>query len=657
MARNDVVEDDSDVAVEPYRDQSPGDDAEDPSAQSSAARIHVRSQAMDGDDSLTPTRSHDEFLLPSRRWRWIPVPVERVARAVGDWVRGPHPPHIQKINPFLPRLQEAPVNIINRCFPKRSQKTWLLVVFYLCWIITFIAILHKSAFAGDVRGYGTPSSISCTASFWSNNNGCGLNGNDCRPFDNATFAFRCPAGCSRTMVLNPRAVGAQEVNYRPFVIGGGLPNDHRDVNPVYRGDSFICGSAIHAGVISNKAGGCAALGLVGERDDYPGTKSHGISSIPFDTTFPLSYSFIPDTASQCKDLRWPLLAVSVTFTTILSLCTSSPSVFFSSVFVGLFFHVGLGSDPPSLTDYYSIVSVVLGRFLPAAFVAFAIYRYCVRRQLTGLTAHVEKTVLWLGGCWVGALNNYTFDHIPIQRLTGHDLNQQPGAKVALVIIVVALLVIALGQVWFLRLEGRLPRYLVIYVIFAITLALFVAIPGLNLRIHHYILALLLLPGTAMQTRPALLYQGILVGLFINGIARWGFDSILQTPAALLGDAQLGSKLPNITAVGAPLVGLDNITFTWPTPPYPYDGMSVLVNDVERYRGYIAEGPNTFTWEKANDHLDNGNGDDDSDNRTATSRPTYFRFGYMRGSSSADYTKAGTWQPDGSWTEMHSGPSR
>jgi hypothetical protein len=252
-------------------------------------------------------------------------------------------------------------------------------------------------------------------------------------------------------------------------------------------------------------------------------------------------------------------------------------------------------------------------------------------------AQYEKTILWVGGCWVGALTNYTFDFIPIQRLTPHDLDQQPGAKVALSIIVILLTFIAIGQAWYLRLEGRLPVCMALYLSFGITLALFVAIPGLSLRIHHYVLALLLLPGTAIQTRPSLLYQGILVGLFINGIARWGFDSILQTPTALLGDGQYNSVLPVVSLIQ---VEVTNITFSWIPPPEPFDGLSVLVNDVERFRGYKDDGKDEFTWERPID----------------ANLPYYFRFGYVQGSNSADYTKAGVWMTDGSWTPMKAGPS-
>ena len=293
-----------------------------------------------------------------------------------------------------------------------------------------------------------------------------------------------------------------------------------------------------------------------------------------------------------------------------------------------------------------LLSTNLGRFLPAAFCGFVMFRYMgVRRALAGLTAQFEKTVLWLGGCWVGALSNYTFKFIPIQRLTSHDLEQQPGAKLALVLIVLMLTCIVVQQIYFFRIEGRLPRYLGIYGLFILGILISLVLPGLNLRIHHYILGLLLLPGTSMQTRPALLYQGILIGLFINGIARWGFDSVLQTSGELQGDAQHNSALP---VLFEPIINLgmstSNITFTWSPPPSPFDGISVLVNDVERFRGYADEGLESdysFLWSREGSLVE----------------PEYFRFSYMQGSQSWDYTKAGTWAPDGSWIPMKAGPSK
>ncbi|KAH0547828.1 hypothetical protein FGG08_000085 [Glutinoglossum americanum] len=544
----------------------------------------------------TPTPDSHDSLFSSRRYLPLLCYIKRVSTAAITWINGPEPPRIQRINSFFPRIQTLPFRFLDRHLPKGKQK------------------------------------------LGASGNGCGLDGNNCRPFDNSTFAFNCPANCEGVKVLNPHAVGSQEIIYQPLVIGGpreggnGLARD-----PIYRGDSFLCAAALHAGVINNEKGGCGVVALVGQKDNFPSTFRNGIQSVGFDSSFPLSFSFVSVPSTECNDLRWPLLAVSVIFTSILSIFTISPAIFFGSIFPAIFFHVGLVSDPPNLSSYYSIISVIIGRFLPAAFAAFVIYQYCVHPQLEGLVAQYEKTILWLGGCWIGALTNYTFDFIPIQRLTPHDLDQQPGAKVALSIIAVILILIAFGQVWYLRLEGRLPKLLALYLLFGITLAFFIAIPGLRLRIHHYVLALLLLPGTAIQTRPSLLYQGILVGLFINGIARWGFDSILQTPAALLGDGQYNSVLPVVVLTQAKT---NNITFSWIPLPEPFDGLSVLVNDVERFRGYRSDGLDEFTWERpVNENL-----------------PYYFRFGYVQGSNSADYTKAGVWDSDGNWTHMEAGPS-
>lgn len=438
-------------------------------------------------------------------------------------------------------------------------------------------------------------------------------------------------------VLNPRAVGDKKIVYQPFVIGGPRESEKNATTPdtLYRGDSFICQAAIHSGLVGNNKGGCGVARLVGEQYDFQSSKRHGIKSVPFDSTFTKSFTFVKDVSSSCvQDLRWPLLAVTCSFTTILSLACVTPWVLFPSIFMMLFLHVGLVSDPPNHSDYASLTSMIIGRFLPSAFVAYVLYHIAVKQQQTGLTATIERTVLWLGGAWVGALNNYTFYYIPIERLTPHDIQNQPGAVLALIIVVLTIFAIALGQAWYLRLEGRFRKYLAIYALMGSGLIVGIIIPQLNLRIHHYFLAILLLPGTRLQTRPSLLYQGILIGLFINGTARWGFDSILQTAYELRGDGLLQSPLPDITA---PVRGLSNVTFHWGMPPHPFDGLSILVNDVERHRWYYGEGPLQATFDRHRNGLHE-----------------YFRFGYLHGSDTADFTQAGVWRADGSWKQMAEG---
>lgn len=123
--------------------------------------------------------------------------------------------------------------------------------------------------------------------------------------------------------------------------------------------------------------------------------------------------------------------------------------------------------------------------------------------------------------------------------------------------------------------------------------------------------------------------------------KWGFDPILQTAAALQGDAIMGTVLPAITALNA---SESNITFTWPSVPEGYAGTSVLVNDVERFRA--SQGEQSLTWQRAD-------GDE--------SLPEYFRFAYYAlsaayGLQSGDYTKAGTWHANGTWEQMEAGAS-
>ncbi|KAF5018710.1 hypothetical protein F66182_9294 [Fusarium sp. NRRL 66182] len=649
MAGHDPV----DVNVVPVNGSGSGSDTERDTVRPSDSgqdhpdaplETHSRLQVEDSDPP-TPRFIQDEGSW--KRWKWVPYPVRRTGKWIVRWSHGPENPQPHRIKPLFPIVQEYPLFVVDRFLPQLKHRFWLVFFYLSIWIVTFALVKRQDTVASEIEGWGMPQTIGCGASYWGAKNLCGLDGNDCRPFNGSGFPFKCAANCESYHVLNPRAVGDQEVIYAPMVIGGPGTNGSEDA--VYRGDSFICGSAIHAGIISNANGGCGVVEMIGSDQDYAASNHHGISSVAFDSYFPLSFRFTPGVQCSAADMRWALLAVSTVFTGVLSLFTNSPALFFFPVFTGVFWTVGMATDSPPHTSVAALFSNLIGKFLPAMFCAWVMYdKMGVRRTLGGLTAQIEKTILWLGGCWVGGLENYTLSFIPIQRLNQHDLEQQPGARAALAIIIILLAVIITSQVWFFRQEGRLVKYLGLYAILVAAILISLTIPALSLRIHHYIIALLLLPGTSMQTRPSLLYQGLLVGLFISGIARWGFDPVLQTSEALQGDAQRGTRLPSIRA---PIINLangtgavSNITFTWDEPPgQVYDGISILVNDVERFRTYFedVDQKRDFVWSR-NSSLD---------------LPEYFRFAFMEGGESGDYTKAGTWTADGEWTEMRPGPSR
>ncbi|KAK7184805.1 hypothetical protein DPSP01_002225 [Paraphaeosphaeria sporulosa] len=567
----------------------------------------------------------------------VPAPVAARTRKVSQWFRGPESAKPNRITPLFEPIQIFHIRLFSRL--PTFARGCIFVCAFMLWLVIFGVILSKDSLPSDIGGFGPPVRLSCTARLWPNGQSCGLNGVNCLPFDDASFAFTCPADCAGVQVLNPYTIGDTSINYRPLIVGGASEgSDDNDL--VYRGDSFICGAAIQAGVLTDTSGGCGVVNLVGERTAYGSASQNGVPSVGFNSTFPMSFDFerseqVLSDSAKCRDPRWGLLALSTIFTALFSLFTTHPAPFFGSIFVITFWQIAMASDPPSYSDYPSLASTAFSNFLPAAFIAVIIYRVSVRKTLMHLNAQYEKTILWVGALWVGALNNLTLDMIPISRLTGHDIKQQPGAITALVIIILILIALVLYQAWCFRIEGRLPRYLGIYGILAFCLLILLAVPSLDLRIHHYILALLLLPGTALQTRVSLLCQGLLVGLFINGVARWGFASILQTAAALRGDAQLGTDLVSILD---PIINATNITFAWEGLAQGYEGVSVLVNDVERFRGFHEDGDKNFTW-----------------TRKALDHPEYFRFGFVNyqpfgGISYSDFTKAGTWWPNGTWED-------
>lgn len=482
--------------------------------------------------------------------------------------------------------------------------------------------------------------------------------------------------------MEKRTVGNQTLNYQPFVVGG--PTTNGPESAVYRADSFICQAAIHAGVVSDDSGGCGVVKLEGAAHSLPSVAQNGLTSVGFPSTFPKSYGFLnlPSSKASCPaDPRWPLLWITVSAVVLVALFTTSPAVFFFSTYFMLFLHVAMVSDPPNLPTLTELFSLLLSRLLPASFIIYVLYLYAARLLLRRVSApqyQLSKTVLYLTPAFIGALNNYTFAlWIPLQRLTPHDLNEQPGAKPALAIVVTVILSIVLSQAWYIRLAGLMPRYLKVYLSFVACLLILLALPGLRLRIHHYILAILLMPGTAIPTRPSLIYQGLLLGLFVNGVARWGFASIVETPAALGEDPSgpggwWGAHHPNITnssvTVHLPEVpqlqvheyrGNGNITFhLWDRDrmrDIGVEGVSILINDVERYRAYLDEDrKGKFTWHRHGHRglelfsqteslsaLDNGDEDEEPED-------LFFRFAFLRGREAGHYGPVSIWDKNGTW---------
>ena len=148
-------------------DSSPPRDEDQHGPATTSSILHVRSASpgLDAGHRL-PLPVWMRESSKSFHWKWVPLPLRRVARAIAAWSKGPDPPRIQRIRPFFPSIQEAPIKLVDRFCPKKKHKAALLVFFYFCWLLTFSLVLHHSANAGEIEGYGQPSPIWCGAAYW-----------------------------------------------------------------------------------------------------------------------------------------------------------------------------------------------------------------------------------------------------------------------------------------------------------------------------------------------------------------------------------------------------------------------------------------------------------------------------------------------------------
>ena len=141
---------------------------------------------------------------------------------------------------------------------------------------------------------------------------------------------------------------------------------------------------------------------------------------------------------------------------------------------------------------------------------------------------IERAVWYLPAFWAGILFNDVTAGIPVDRLLISDITARPGALTAVIVIVLVIFVIVLVQANSVRKTGWLLPYLGWYGTVCIILLILAMIPGLQFRFHHYFAGLFIMPAVGFANRPSAVYQAFLLGMFLNGAGRWGFDSILQT---------------------------------------------------------------------------------------------------------------------------------
>ncbi|KAG7099055.1 hypothetical protein E1B28_000930 [Marasmius oreades] len=608
------------------------------SSASSLSVTHKRSLEI----TVESDRSDLEDIIPQPRRPWHRRLGEKLASRYPRanrflvYLRGPRPKvdlpdpkPLLNINLHLRHFKIVlPLESLVSKATRPLTSLWLFALLAAGYIIGF-------AFFARAQSFLTPSSafIDCTSTYWLNKNGCGLDGQQClQGSTSGTFDFRCPAQCAGLILQNPRTIGNEQMAYVPLIVGGGDPEG------TYRGDTFICAAAVQAGKISNSRGGCATLRLVGNYTNFLPLTAHGLTSIGFPTEFPLSWQFEDSTPlSNCEDNRDAALAFNVIITCLIFVVLRpKPRItFWCLVCIG-FWHISLFSQPaaspPPLERAFSI-------FLPGLFVTYAFWRVAWRFVLPAFAKlPIEAMVLYLGPYWVGVLNNMTIDRIPISRLLATDIKSRQGGVASLVVIIIVVVALVFNQLRVIRKTGWLPYYFAWYAAGGLVVLVLSQLPGLVLRVHHYIIGMVFTPGTAFPTKISAILQGLLLGLFLNGIAAFGFDSVLQTPESLVRDAPIGSDLPSFLTNSTnwnPQIPFSNQTITWSPLLEGWSGFSLLLDDVERYSG-----------DALNLSLAALN----------ASIPHFFRLAMTANGTTGDYTMAATLWPNGTWVDPLTGPS-
>lgn len=545
--------------------------------------------------------------------------------------------------------QAAPRRLFLHLVPRPGWRALLTAIFLVLWASTFKYLVDQeiqskprvvpstSVDAGLPVRY-----LDCTDSLWGSfGEGCGLNGANCRPFSNVSFVFRCNGWCTDNKThFDPYHVGRLVVDRSPLVIGGG-------VGSPYRGDSFICPAAVHAGVKD----GCGKVTLTGEYYQFFNSSQNNVDSISFPSYFPLSFTvsktdFCPPLpGSLVMKTAFPL---TIVFTVIISLLTTSPALMFFSAFIGVYTTCSfIRSATAGVTDMSLRVSKFSSSLPSVLCITGVLYLTIVRYPLRVFpaSAALVKIGSWLLPFWLGSTT----------PLLGYHGTEAFKGWLLLIIIWAITGCTAL-------LDGYFWHRLALFAALIVSPLLALAIDPnwkSNYLSWQFFAFVMLLPLLAPKHRWWFIIAFCL-GIFTSGMALdGGLGPVLKpnpfqlsTPEPFPGAHHLlPTILPPMVKQVAP--GHSKswgiwFKFQWPQNATLTEaeairsgavtGLSIMVNDVERFRGWFAEKPledMMFSWTRE---------------RGLNTADEFFRFGFLgQGGRPLRYTEAGMWFRNGSWS--------
>lgn len=476
-------------------------------------------------------------------------------------------------SPWVYLVNRVPLALGQRA--GRRTRLAVLAVYFAGLLVT-LRLLYGHLLFGAPAVDGTPAvTFPCGAApkLWLGaNDKCGLHARRCMgPFRrHETLYVRCPAFCGGAgLAYDVVKYADRRVQYQPYIVQAPAPAD--DGSPVYRGDSFPCIAAYEQGAISQLFGGVVALHL----DDHfpydtaePPRTNHSGPALLFDSSFPASFTIGPAVGAvrNGHDLRLVGIVAGLVFTAAAALLAYDARVFYLTTVAVLYTTIVLCSDPPVIVDFldnrygggdsaWRLLSLYVRRLIPlglaVGFVWKCVAEYTFRAGAGGSPgAGGVQRLLFLAGAWLTALNNLTFDRLPLDRLLPSDIAHRPSSIAAFLFLVGLLLCCAVVQGRRIWRAGWFRRAAVGY---AAGLAGLVwvgrgcsgllaldgvpggDVPGLVLRVHHWALGLALVFACKTRWTGSYIMQGLCVGLLLNGVGRWGFASVLEQHGAVLRD--------------------------------------------------------------------------------------------------------------------------
>jgi hypothetical protein len=321
----------------------------------------------------------------------------------------------------------------------------------------------------------------------------------------------------------------------------------------------------------------------GPQSNFTSSENAGITSFKWPTYFPKSIEFKACDSVFCVPLQWLILVVNIVTAFLLVLLRAPKWLYFFYILhTGWWYIAVSGMKDAQHSD--SFLDHVASTFIPSFAIGYVLYKY----GSVAVFSHkypFDALIFYIVPAWIAIHWNYLtllvpdIDFTP-STVSGEHANSLVAVIITLCVAIVIAAIILIPQIYYIWKSGLLKHYLLYYfaLISTVGLAVLAVHNHLEFHLHHYLLAIVGWPLTRFNTRTSAVLQAFLLGLFINGAARWGFGSLLV--------AKNGAHYPDpptdlwISYWKDQTVGLN-----W-NASSSCTAYSVQMNDYEVYRGAL-----------------------------------------------------------------------